>query len=110
MKEEGNNYNDSVLINSDPNNFSTNSILVSGNNLWTSPVLIDTIVNDDRIELVYKCYSLITYSSWLESTPAPRIYKDVYGSVDGKLQKIKTVEGMYIPATTESYEFDDNIE
>ena len=68
---------------------------------YTSPELIDTIVTDEAIELVYKRYSLI--SNGLGQSAPPHIYKHVYSRTDGS---VKVVDGQYIPAQREYYSFD----
>ena len=71
------------------------------NSLYSSPELIDTIVTNEAIELVYKRYSLIT--NGLVPAPPPNIYKHVYSRTDGS---VKVVDGQYIPAQREYYSFD----
>lgn len=71
------------------------------NSLYSSPELIDTVVTDEAIELVYKRYSLI--SNGLGQSAPPHIYKHVYSRTDGS---VKVVDGQYIPAQREYYSFD----
>ncbi len=85
-----------------------NSLKINGGNSVTIATdnfikweLIDTIVKDTCIELVYKGNSTIFYSFPLQ----PKIKKMIYGVKDGKFGLIKEVEGRYIPATEESYSF-----
>jgi len=80
------------------NNTSTNMFVSK----YSSVDLIDTLVSEDIIELVYKgvlAYNTNPYSFNVE------IWKDVYGCVDGKLVKIEQVFGEYIPPQEESYSF-----
>lgn len=74
-------------------------------NTYGEKILIDTIVNEDSIELVYKSYPILIYTYHYGSSPEPKIWKDIYKCVDGKLKVSETIEGRYIKATEESYEF-----
>lgn len=67
---------------------------------YSSPELINTIVTDTTVELVYKRHSLIK-SGFTDSIP--HIYKHVYSRTDGS---VKVVDGTYIPAQKEFYSFD----
>lgn len=69
-------------------------------NLYSKPELIDTIVTKDYIELVYKRQYMVS-NNW--GMPNPEIYKDVYSRHGGDVRR---VIGTYIPAQSESYEFD----
>lgn len=94
-------------------NLSTGISVASGNitsttfntNSYGEKILIDTIVNDDSIELVYKAYPIITYTFHFGNQPVPRVWKDIYKCVKGKLQIAETIEGTYVEARDESYEF-----
>jgi hypothetical protein len=72
---------------------------------YISTELIDTIILEDKIELVYKGY---LYNPYLitSKTQSIEIWKDIYGCVDGKFGKIETILGEHLPATKESYIFD----
>lgn len=70
------------------------------NSFYSSPELIDTVVTDTDIELIYKRHSLITSGF---GTNTPHVYKHVYSRTDGS---VKVVDGTYIPAEKESYSFD----
>jgi hypothetical protein len=74
---------------------------VTSQNLYSTPVLIDTIVTKDYIELVYKRQYMMSIGYGM---PNPEIYKDVYSRHGGDVRR---VIGTYIPAQTESYEFKD---
>lgn len=69
---------------------------------YSSVELINTIVLEDGIELIYKgfLHFLMPISNRIE------IWKDIYGCFDGKFCKIETVYGRHIPAQEETYEFD----
>ena len=72
------------------------------------PIIIDTIVFNDRIEIVYKCELAVTthYTiyNFNQANNYPKIYKIIYSRTDGTMQ---TFEGKYIPPQEieESYEF-----
>jgi hypothetical protein len=67
--------------------------------------LIDTLIFEDRIELVYR--------GILSSTALPiqqhihnfEIWKNVYGCINGKFAMIEHVFGEYVPAQEETYKF-----
>ena len=71
---------------------------------WSSPELIDTIICKDCIELVYKAVSMITYAIHPAPPPEIKVWKDVYGVVDGKFGFVGTIICRYIPEQGESYE------
>ena len=73
----------------------------TSHNMYSTPVLIDTIVTKDYIELVYKRQYMVSLGYCM---PNPEIYKDVYSRHDGSVRR---VIGTYIPAQLESYEFED---
>lgn len=67
---------------------------------YSAPRLVDTIVTDKTIELVYQRQSMIS-SGW--GMPNPEVYKEVYSRFDGSKE---VVFGKFVPAQSESYEFD----
>jgi len=71
----------------------------SGINFYSTPELLDVIVNQENIEIVYKRQSMV-YTGY--GMPLPEIYKVVYSRIDGSE---KTIFGKYIPAQKESYKF-----
>jgi hypothetical protein len=73
----------------------------TSHNMYSTPVLIDTIVTKDYIELVYKRQYMVSLGYGM---PNPEIYKDVYSRNDGSVRR---VIGTYISAQLESYEFED---
>ena len=79
----------------------TTSTYVSTHNLYSTPVLIDTIVKKDYIELVYKRQYMVSLGYGM---PNPEIYKDVYSRYGGDVRR---VIGTYIPEQSESYEFEE---
>jgi len=68
-------------------------------NFYSTPELLDVIVTQENIELVYKRQSMV-YTGY--GMPLPEIYKVVYSRIDGSE---KTIFGKYIPAQKESYKF-----
>lgn len=85
------------------NTWSTSSL-----NPWQLPVLINTIITEDGVEQIFRQESSITMTSNIYPyfSPPPRIYKNVYRIVEGKLKLTETIEGRYLPAKDESYEFE----
>ena len=83
-----------------PSQFSTGTY-TSSHNMYSTPVLIDTIVTKDYIELVYKRQYMVSFGYGM---PNPEIYKDVYSRHGGDVRR---VIGTYIPAQEESYEFEE---
>ena len=69
------------------------------NSLYSTPKIIDTIINPDTIEVVYSRQYLVANNYGM---PNPEIYKEVYSRTDGTMF---TVQGTYIPYQNESYEF-----
>lgn len=69
-------------------------------NPWTTPVLVDTIILEGSIELIYTRWS----TTWGPS--ADQCYKVVYSCVDGKWNVSEPIFGEIIPATEEAYEFE----
>lgn len=76
-------------------------------NYWSFPVLLETILTEDGVEQIFKQDCLVTYTiAGYNSSPSPRVYKNVYKIIEGKLKLTETIEGRYLPAKDESYEFD----
>ena len=73
---------------------------------WSEPYLIDTIVLGDSIELIYRQDSNVTYTvNWRPLTDV-KIYKIVFSCKKGKWHVSDNIEGRYISAIEETYEFD----
>jgi hypothetical protein len=72
---------------------------------WSEPYRYKVDVYDDRIEMIYIQYTCYSYS------PSPpcerRVYKIIYSCVDGKWNVSEPIYGKIIPATEETYEFED---
>ena len=75
----------------------------STHNLYSTPELIQAIVKDDAIELVYKRQYMVS-NNW--GMPHPEIYKDIYSRHGGDFRR---EIGTYIPAESESYIFDSDL-
>ena len=71
-------------------------------NTWSPPSLMETIVNHDSIELIYKQYSMM--SNNFGNCPS-RCYKIIYSCKDGKWHESEMLEGIIMEATQERYEF-----
>ena len=67
--------------------------------MYSTPQLIDVIVNQENIELIYK-RQLMVSTGW--GMPSPEVYKVVYSRIDGSE---KTIFGEYVAPTKESYKF-----
>lgn len=85
-----------------------NTSMTDISNLWQFPELLHTQITEEGVEQVFRENPSITYTTCIYpyTAPDPRIYKNIYRIVDGKLILIKRVEGRYIPPTQESYTFD----
>ena len=74
---------------------------ISTATMYSTPELLKAVVKKDYIELIYKRQYMVSNNYGL---PSPEIYKDVYSRHDGGVRR---VIGTYIPAQSESYEFED---
>lgn len=74
---------------------------------WQLPILLNTIITEEGVEQIFRQENTITTTSGIYPYffPPPRIYKNVYRIVEGKLKLTETIEGKYIPQQEESYEF-----
>ncbi len=77
----------------------------AGFNPWSNPYLIDTIVNQDSIELIYRQDAQFSYTTGQESHTDIKIFKIIYSCKKGKWHKSERIEGSYISASDETYEF-----
>jgi len=71
-------------------------------NQYSEPKLIETIVKDDCIELVYTETKLW---SFVNGTIDKRVFKVIYSCKEGKWNKSEKIYGQIIPASEERYEF-----
>ena len=86
----------------------TSSISFTSDN-YSPPYLINSIVLEDKVELIFRRDPNYTYTvsaNWITSNPQPLIYKQVITWEEGKT-KVSVVYGKYIPAQSESYTFND---
>jgi hypothetical protein len=67
---------------------------------YTIPELIDYIVTPTSIELVFKRQLMV---SSYNGMPNPEVFKIIYSRHDGSE---KTIFGTFVPASSESYEFE----
>lgn len=74
-------------------------------NTWSSPVLVDTIINDDSVDFIYKETSMISTFKYPPGSPNERVFKIIFSCIDGKHNKSERIYGEIIPATSESYDF-----
>ena len=75
-------------------------------NPWSYPSLIDTIVRQESIELVYRQdENIIATTTFDFNPPRIKIFKVIYSCKKGKWHKSERIEGSYISASDETYEF-----
>lgn len=74
-------------------------------------VSIELDEQTNQLTVVYRQQVITNFTlSWDGGDgPSVRVWKDIYGVVDGKIVKVKTVQGRHIPAHTvdERIEFDE---
>lgn len=101
---EQNENNNTLYVDVDGSN-SYNNITFS--TMYNEPEVIRTIINHDRVEVIKKATSMINYtSSSYSNGPEPKVWKEIYEPVDGKIIHTKTIEGRYVPPQSERFEFD----
>ena len=69
---------------------------------WGPPIHLNTTVYEDRIEIDYKAEAT-TYYSFSQSPP--KVWREIYTAVDGKLVK-EVKEGQYHSPQGEHYTFE----
>ena len=70
------------------------------------PYIIDTIVTNKSIEIVYRRDANFTYSiGGPTSMPYPQIYKIIYSVKKGKWHVSDKIPGLFVPASGEGYSF-----
>lgn len=72
---------------------------------WGNPYIIDTILGNKSIELVYRRDAQFTHTVFPVSTPNPKIFKIIYSCKNGKWHKSEKIKGYYVSKKEESYEF-----
>jgi hypothetical protein len=96
MKQKANN----ISVNTGTSTFSVSTSHTSMGGLYSTPQLMDVIVNKDTIELIYQKQYMVSYNYGM---PPPEVYKEIYSRTDGSMVVEK---GRYIPAQSATYEFD----
>jgi hypothetical protein len=96
MKQKANN----ISISTGSSTFSTSTSHTSMGGLYSTPQLMDVIVNKDTIELIYQRQYMVSYNYGM---PPPEVYKEIYSRTDGS---VVVEKGKYIPAQPATYEFD----
>lgn len=76
-------------------------------NTWSQPSRVDVREYPDKIEMIYKQTSMITYTTWPGQPPQERVFKIVFSCVDGKWHKSEPIFGTITPARDEDYDFED---
>jgi hypothetical protein len=69
--------------------------------LWNDPILVDTIVKDDSVELVYRQMAKLQGYPFYEQD---RVYKIICSCKDGQWHE-ERVEGVIVPKSDEHYIF-----
>lgn len=75
--------------------------------LWSHPERVSVQEYEDRIEMVYKVTSMVTYTIYPAPPPEVKIFKIIFSCVDGKWNKSEPIYGKIIPSQEENYEFED---
>lgn len=73
-------------------------------NQWGIPNRVEVLEFPDKIEMVYKEESNITYTTY-PATNEFRVFKIIFSCKDGKWNKSDRIYGTIIQETKESYEF-----
>ena len=76
--------------------------------LWGMPYLIETNEYADRLELVYKQTSIVTFCNfdYMNNEPEERIFKIVFSCKKGKWNKSEPIYGKIVPKQSEHFEFE----
>jgi hypothetical protein len=76
-------------------------------NTWGTPERIQVKEYPDRIEMIYKETSMLTYTIHPSPPPEERVFKIIFSCKDGKWNKSEPIYGEIIPAQEEYYEFEE---
>ncbi len=76
-----------------------------GEYYWSDPEIVDVTEADNSIEITYK-QTQNSLTSYLEGL-GQRVFKIVFSCKDGKWHKSERIYGNIIPASDETYEFND---
>ena len=85
-------------------NFENSGTTVTNYSDFGEPFLVQTIVNEKSIELVYKEVSNSTYLTFPAITPV-RVFKVIYSCKNGKWNKSERIHGEIVPACDEYFVF-----
>lgn len=83
------------------------TITTGGLNEWSEPKRICITEYHDRIEMIYKERSMVSYLSFSSPEPEERVFKIVFSCKDGKWHKSDRIYGEIEPAAEERYYFDE---
>ena len=86
-------------------NFS-NSGTTSVIDMWSIPVRVRVDEYLNKIEMIYKQRSMMTYTIYPSPPPQERCFKIVFSCVDGKWNRSEPIFGTIVPARDEEYEFE----
>jgi hypothetical protein len=74
-------------------------------NNWSTPQRIEVNEYSDKIEMIYKEISTITYASYSPPPPIERVFKIVFSCVNGVWNKSAPIYGKIISSQNETYQF-----
>lgn len=86
--------------------FTTTSSGTTIFDLWSFPKRIDVIEYPDKIEIIYKQVSHLTYTIHPSPPPQERVFKIIYSCKDGKWDRSEPIYGTIIPEQKETYSFE----
>lgn len=80
----------------------TDTMSNTAHQFWSEPELIKAIQTEDKLEMLYKQYSLLS----LGYSVGKRVFKVEYTRIEGNLWKQSDrIYGEIVPAQEESYKF-----
>ncbi len=86
------------------------SVGTSTFNMYSFKEVIKVDIKETTIVIAYREKPNFTYAvNYINSSPADRIWKEVYGLKDGKMTLLEVIHGKHTPAhnVEETLEFDD---
>lgn len=108
MKGKELNVTGKIIIDNDDNTIGFLNTASSTSNTvipQTQSELMDTIVYDDRVELIYKETEMFAFTANPVQYPEPKVYKVVYSCKKGKFHESERIYGHYLKPSGEGYSF-----
>jgi len=102
-----------VLTTNTTNPFNISSSIGTATfNMYSQREVIKVEIRETTIAIAYREKPNFTYAVNYASTPADRIWKEVYGLKDGKMTLLEVIHGKHTPShnVQETLEFDDEKE